>query len=213
MKHKISAIVAVAALLAAAAVGVWAVLSRHPDHGARASGGASSGTTPGGSPTATAPTPKGAGTAPTKTAGRVATTVPGVVIPRAVDPLRPSTYCGTARALAGYAHESYGLNAKHEMVDGRAFDTRLKVVAAAYQRLADQAPSQPGSGAVAGSWSALAHATATAEKKLRVYGMQVQSQGVIVALAELASTGRQELPRATSTLKAACGLSPTALGL
>jgi len=213
MKHKISAVVAVAVLLAAAAVGSWAVLGRHADQRARTDDQASSGTTPGTSPTSGSLTPKGSGTGPGRTAGRVATTVPGVVIPRAVDPLRSSTYCGTARALAGYARESYGLNAQHEMVNGRAFDTRLKVVAAAYQRLADQAPGQPGSGAVAGAWSALARATAKAEASLRVHGLQVQSQGVIVALAELASTGRNELPQATSTLKAACGLSPSALGL
>ncbi|MFL6159125.1 MAG: hypothetical protein ACJ72D_23810 [Marmoricola sp.] len=195
-KQLVAVLVAVVAIVAAVVVGGVALLSRS-DGGAATE--ARNGATD--APSAAAPParrPKN----------------DGLKIPKGiVNPLSGKTYCATAKLLAVYAHQPYGLDKKLQVVDGKKFDTRLRTVAAAYQRLADQAPAQPRTGNVAKTWAALATTTSTAEKRLRVSGLKVQSQGMVVALAKMASATSKQLPHATSTLKSACGLSPSIFGL
>lgn len=195
-KHKISALIAVVSLVLAALVGVWALVSG--DDGHRPAVAQANPRAP------DAPT-----TGPTGGKGAAALKEARLVIPKKiVDPTTGRNYCETAKLLAVYAHQSYGLDAQLRVVDGRKFDNRLKAVAKTYARLADQAAEQPRAGAVAARWRAMADATASAEERLRASGLQVQSQEMIVQLAQMAKSVQDNLPAATKTLKAACGLPP-----
>lgn len=195
-KHKASALIAVGILVLAGVVGVWALMSgderkvpaAQQDHPAADAAPAS-------------PNQAGKGAAALKEAG--------LVIPKkVVDPTSGRNYCQTAKLLAIYAHQSYGLDAKLQVVDGKKFDTRLKVIAKTYARLADQAAAQPKAGDVAVPWQAMSDATARAEERLRASGLQVQSQEMIVQLAKMATSVQDNLPAATRTLKATCGVPP-----
>jgi hypothetical protein len=136
-----------------------------------------------------------------------------VVPSKRVDPLRGATYCQTAKLLGTYAHQSYGLDPDLGVVAGRSFGKRLDVVASTYRRLAVQAGRTPGSGAAAVSWRRLAAVVEAAGEKLKVTGYDVQSQVMILELAEVAKVTQVHLPRATATLTAACGFTPESLGL
>lgn len=194
MKHKISAVVAVLFLATAAAVTVWVVF-------ARADLGSVGQSRPGdvGTPTATpTPAPSPSFTVPTKR----------------VNPTKGASYCRTATLLGIYAHQSYGLDPELGLVSGRHFAKRLDVVAATYRRLAAQAGKRPEVGAQAAkSWRVLAAAVASAGEKLKVTGYDVQSQVMILNLAEVAKVSQEHLPRATETLTAACGVTRESLGL
>lgn len=193
-KHKVSAIIAFGMLALAVVVGAWAISSRDSTRDAAAS--------PGSVNSATAnPTSDGQGTRADKDA---ALDIPKKI----VDPTSGKNYCATAKLLAVYAQQSYGLDRKLQIVDGKKFDTRLKVIAKTYARLAHQAASQPKAGEVAQSWQKLADATSAAERKLRASGLQAQSQEMLVQMSHLSKAMQENLPRATETLKAACGLSP-----
>lgn len=201
-KHKLSALIAFGVLAAAFAVGVWAINAGGTPQGSAADKHALA--TPADPVTAAtvAPTSDGEGVAE-----------PGLMMPKGiVDPMSGKTYCATAKLLAIYAHQSYGLDPKLHVVDGKKFDRRLKVIAATYARLADQAATQPKAGDVAKHWKAMAVAASAAEENLRVSGLQVQSQEMIVQLAQLAKSVQDNLPLAAKTLKAACGLSPAIFG-
>lgn len=198
MKHKISAVIAIVLLAAAVAVAVWVSFARSGpgevgrDDRARPAAGASR--TPGSHPTPGAS--------------------PSLVVPsKRVDPLRGATYCQTAKLLGTYAHQSYGLDPDLGVVAGRSFGKRLDVVASTYRRLAVQAGRTPGSGAAAVSWRRLAAVVEAAGETLKVTGYDVQSQVMILELAEVAKVTQVHLPRATATLTAACGFTPESLGL
>lgn len=191
MKHRISAVVAIALLAAAVAVIVWISFARtDPDGAGRGAVHPAAGSHP-------TPAPS-----------------PSFAVPaKRVDPLRGTSYCRTAKLLGIYAHQSYGLDADLGVVAGRSFSKRLDVVAKTYQRLAVQAARTPGAGAVATSWRRLAAVVEAAGEKLKVTGYDVQSQVMILELAEVAKATQKHLPRATSTLVAACGITREALGL
>jgi len=191
MKHKISAVVAISLLAAALAVVVWISFARtDPDGGP-----------PGGAHPA-------AGEHPTP-APSPSFTVPS----KRVDPLRATTYCQTAKLLGIYAHQPYGLDPDLGVVSGRSFSKRLHVVAKTYQRLAVQAARTPEAAAAEASWRRLAAVVGAAAEKLEVTGYDVQSQVMILELAEVAKASQTHLPRATATLVAACGITREALGL
>jgi hypothetical protein len=192
MKHRVTAVVAVALLAAAAAVAIWIVFAR-------------SGTN------------EAAPAAPSSTASPrpTASPSPSFSVPaKRVDPLKGASYCATVKLLGVYAHQSYGLNPDLGLVNGRQFGRRLEVVSATYRRLALQAAklSKAGPGA-ARSWRVLATTVAAAEQKLRVTGYDVQSQVMILELAEVAKATQTHLPKATATLTDACGVTRETIGL
>lgn len=191
MKRKVAAALAVACLAAAAAVGVWIVFARSETGTDVAAPGTQATTRPTASPS------------------------PSFAVPaKRVDPLKGASYCATAKLLGIYAHQSYGLNPELGLVNGRQFGRRLEVVAATYRRLALQAAGQPRVGAdAARSWRVLAAAVTAAEQKLRVTGYDVQSQVMILELADVAKATQSHLPRATATLTDACGVTRETLGL
>lgn len=199
MKHKLSAVIAIALLAVAVAIGITAVTSRSDHHGSRA--GATSSAIP--SPSATGTAASGQQTDPSDV----------VVVPKGiVNPLKAHTYCATAKLLAVYTKQGYGLDAQLGIVNGRKFDERLKTIAATFSRLAEQAPGQPRAGDVARHWKRLAEATTKAEEQLRVVGLQTQSQAMIAELGRWNQLSAVELPKATVTLKAACGFSSAIFG-
>lgn len=191
MKHKLSAVVAISLLAAAVAVVVWISFARTNPDGAPQDGAHSA-----------------AGAHPTPAPS------PSFAVPaKRVDPLRGSTYCQTAKLLGIYAHQSYGLDPDLGVVSGRSFSKRLDVVAKTYQRLAVQAARTPEARAAAPSWRRLAAVVEAAGEKLEVTGYDVQSQVMILELAEVAKESQTHLPKATSTLVAACGITHESLGL
>lgn len=195
MKHKITAVVAALLLLAAVAIGAVALKTRGDDGGgtsARVGAMPTSGTTPDASSTAKPDI---------DAADKIV--VPATI----VNPLTATHYCGTVRLLAIYTKQGYGLNKQQGVVDGRKFDQRLTVIAAAFERLAAQAPKEPKAASAAPYWQRLAEATTKAEETLRVVGLRTQSQAMIVELAQWKKVSDVELPRATASLKAACGFS------
>ncbi len=140
---------------------------------------------------------------------------PSFAVPtKRVDPLGGTSYCQTAKLLGIYAHQSYGLDPELGVVSGRSFSKRLQVVAKTYRRLAAQAARTPEAGAASASaWGRLAEVVGAAAAKLKVTGYDVQSEVMILELAEVAKVTRKHLPTATATLVAACGLTREALGL
>lgn len=199
MKSKVSLVVALVALVGAVVLGGWALLVRDQDS-PRPSAVPTTG------PTAPGPT-DGPGSTPSAHG-------PGAVkafkIPAGtVNPLTGRSYCATAKLLAIYSHQGYGLNQQDGVIDGERFATRLKVIAASYGRLAEQAGRDPRTGAAAASWRELAEATASTEEQLRVVGLQAKSQPMIVKYAELKKVLERELPRATTTLQEVCGFPPS----
>ncbi|MCX6398214.1 MAG: hypothetical protein NTV23_17135 [Propionibacteriales bacterium] len=200
MKNQVALIVAAFALVGSAVIGGWALIA---------------GDDSGGSDPSTA---TGSTAGPSEVPGDVAPGAErpggGFAIPeKRVNPLSGASYCRTVKLLAIYSRQGYGLNDSQGIVDGPQFDTRLKVIAATYTRLAAQAAGTPHAVGAARSWRAMAVATADAEEQLRVAGLQAQSQVMIVKLAQLGQVIRAELPRATASLKRACGYSPSVLGL
>lgn len=196
-KHKVTAMIAFGILVLAVVAGVWALNSN---------GGPQKST----AGKASSAAPDAAATSPATNGDKGA----DLVVPKGVvDPTTGKNYCATAKLLAIYARQSYGLDSKQQVVNGKKFDTRLKVIAATYARLADQAAAQPKAGDVAPHWQAMADATTAAEEKLRVTGLQVQSQEMIVQLSRLAKSVQDNLPTATRTLQATCGLSPAIFGI
>lgn len=201
MKSKVSMIVAVVTLVGAAVLGGWVLLGHDKDGPgpsavpvpAPGQSTPDRSASPGGSPSAE------------PDAGVTAFKIPAGT----VNPLTGTSYCGTAKLLAIYSHQGYGLSQHDGILDGERFATRLKVIAAAYERLAVQAGRGSGTGDVAASWRALAEATRATEEKLRVVGLQALSQPMILKYAELKKVIDLELPRATSTLRKVCGFSPT----
>lgn len=194
VKHKISAVVAVLLLAAAAAVIIWVVFARADlDVVDQARSGEDATSSP-------RPTPSAS---------------PSFAVPaKRVDPMSGASYCTTAKLLGIYAHQSYGLDPDLGVVTGRHFAKRLDVVAATYRRLATQASKRPEVGAPAAkSWRVLAAAVEAAGQKLKVTGYDVQSQVMILELAEVAKVTQAQLPRATATLSAACGVTRDELGL
>lgn len=196
MKHKLSATVAVALLAVAVAVVVWISFAREGPHA------------PGSSSPVRGTTTSTAGAHPTPSAS------PSFAVPaKQVDPRRGATYCETAKLLGIYAHQSYGLDPDLGVVAGRSFSKRLSMVASTYRRLAAQSADAPKAGSAATSWGRLAAAVEAAGQKLEVTGYDVQSQVMILELAEVARVTQVHLPRATSTLMAACGVTRETLGL
>lgn len=197
MKHKVSAVVAIALLAAAVGVVVWISFARPEPVGSPPRG-----------------THPAAGVRPSAGAHPSPAPSPSFAVPsKRVDPLRGSTYCQTVKLLGIYAHQSYGLDPDLGVVSGRSFSKRLHVVARTYQRLAVQAARTPEAGAAAASWRRLAAVVAAAGEKLEVAGYDVQSQVMILELAEVAKASQTHLPKATATLVDACGITREALGL
>lgn len=206
MRTKYTLMIAVIALAGALTVGGWALLTR--DAGSERD--ARTGSTPSAGPGSTA-TPS---VVPTEDVLSPEGVIEKFAVPEgAVNPLKGREYCDTVRLLAIYARQGYGLDQQLGVVSGKKFARRLHVIAATYQRLAKQAPAAPHTDAAGAAWRALAVATRSAEEKLQVTGLQVQSQAMILELAELAEVARTELPRATATLQAACGFSPSVFAL
>ncbi|MCZ4499315.1 MAG: hypothetical protein JWQ74_1868 [Marmoricola sp.] len=192
-KHQVTARVSVVLLALALVVGVVALMNRADKPTASAEG-----TTTG----------KGAaGTAATPSAR------PTLEVPKKpVDPLRGRTYCATAKLLAYYTHQSYGLDASLGITEGKTFDKRLTTVASTFERLAAQAEDEKKARSSSASWSSAARAVRSTEDAFKASGMDVGSQVMIVQLAELNKVVRRVVPKATSTLESACGLSPALLG-
>lgn len=195
MKHKISAVVGIALLALATATIVWIGFARSDTGGASSADPGRSAGSPSARPTPTAS--------------------PSFAVPaKTVNPLKGASYCDTAKLLGIYAHQSYGLDPKLGLVAGQQFSKRLDVVAASYRRLADQSITTPEVGKSAPkAWRVLAAAVEAAGEKLRVTGYDVQSQVMILELAEVAKATQVHLPTATATLAAACGVTRETLGL
>lgn len=198
MKHKVSAVVAVVLLAASVGVVAWIVAAR-----------------PHSRPEVDGP-PKAA---VTSSAGRSPqpsdAPSPGFPVPKKiVDPLKGDSYCATARLLGVFAHQPYGLDAKLGLVAGQVFDRRMSVVARTYAQLAEQGTRRAHVGAQAvAAWKALAASADETEKKLRVTGLDVHSEVMIVQLAAFAKTTKHRLPKATSTMSKACGFTAAAVGI
>lgn len=198
MKHKVSAVLAVVLLAASVGVVAWIVAAR-PHSRPEVDG-----------PPAAAVTGS-AGRAPQPADAPS----PGFPVPKKiVDPLKGGSYCATARLLGVFAHQPYGLDAKLGLVAGQVFDRRMSVVARTYAQLADQGGAQPNVGARAvAAWKALAASADQTEKKLRVTGLDVHSEVMIVQLAAFAKVTKLRLPQATSTMSKACGFTPGEAGI
>lgn len=204
-RSRITLVVACLALVGAVLVGGWALLVGRSDDPAPAAAAK-----PAGRATSTASASAKPGPPGKDADGNVT----AFAVPKGiVDPTRGRTYCDTVRLLSIYSRQGYGLSRTGTVKNGKELDTRLKVIAVTYGRLADQAVRTPKAGEVASSWRALAVMASDTEEKLRVYGLQLQSQGMIVQLAKLAQTTHAELPKAAATLGTACGYSPAVLGL
>lgn len=193
-KHQITARIAAGVLTLAALVGALAWVNRSDDS-SRLSGGLTVGKA---SP----------GSTSTPAAG------PTLKVPKkVVNPLKGSSYCATAKLLATYTHQSYGLNEKLGFTDGKKFDNRLTTVAATFDRLATQARSTKNARAQSAAWARAAKKTWSTEDAFKASGSDVTSDVMIVELAKLKKTITTEIPKATSTLQAVCGLAPSLLGL
>jgi len=194
-KHQITARIAAGLLTLAVLVGAVAWVNRSDDSGPNSSGGdAVAKASPGSTPTAAAE--------------------PTLKVPKKlVDPLKGSTYCATAKLLAVYTRQSYGLNEKLGFTDGKKFDKRLSTIAATFDRLATQARGTKKAQAQSSAWAKAAKKTWSTEDAFKAAGSDVTSDVMIVELAKLKKTITTEIPKATSTLQAACGLSPSLLGL
>lgn len=205
-KQRVVFIASILALISAAVIAVVLVVGRDgrsfEDRPGIAGSTSADGQQPGAKPSAGA-------SASAKPGSLAASEIPKEL----VNPLSGKTYCQTAKLLAIYSAQGYGLDRTGQVVDGKKFGARLKAIAATYNRLSVQAKGQKGAEGSASSWKKLSDATAASEAKLRVAGLQVDSQVMIIELATMGKVGREELPKATSTLQATCKLSPAIFGL
>jgi hypothetical protein len=199
-----ASIIAVALLVLGVAAGVWAIAARHTGSpvGSVRPPGATEGVTAGATPTAGAPRPGPA--APHSELPLIRGPVQ--------DPRTGRDYCQTVHLLTRYARTAYGLDGHGRVVGGAQFDRRLLVLAGTFRVLSRQAVGVNGVAGTAPAWTRLAVATDQAEARLRAVGLEVQSQPMIVALAELSRTTRATLPAATMGLQRTCGVSPAQVG-